>query len=86
MILHIVHLKMTIESINFRLERHGNHPNVKCAIVKRVSMGVPKHIVNYPKGNHGIQMATYAKSASVVIKMGNTSKNVQRPRVRHAKS
>ena len=76
---------MTNESTNFRLERHGNHPNVKCAIVKRVSMGVPKRIANYQEGNHGIQMATYAKSASVVIKMVNTLKNVQRPRVRHAK-
>merc|ERR1719494_1393944 len=61
-----------------RSERHGIHLNVKSAIVKKLLMEVPKPIVNQQERIHGIQMATYVRSASVTAKRRNVWRQLAR--------
>merc|ERR1719494_766405 len=61
-----------------RLERHGIHLNVKSAIVKKLLMEVPKPIVNQQERTHGIQMATFVRSASVTAKRRNVWRQLAR--------
>jgi len=67
-----------------RLERIGIvHLNVKCALVKRLPMAVPKPVVNHQERHHGTPMVICVQYVNVLLEQTGVKRNVKRQHVQN---